>query len=44
MVTRGLSVSLSLWEQAQKKAGMRPMSAIIRRLLEKWVKGEIELD
>jgi predicted CopG family antitoxin len=44
MVTRSISIHLDVWEQAQKKAGMIPMSAIIRRLIAKWLKGEIELD
>lgn len=34
----------SLWDAAKKKAGSMPLSAVIRRLLEKWVKGEISID
>lgn len=32
-----------LWEQAKAKAGLIPMARIVRLLLEKWVKGEIDL-
>ncbi len=43
MVSRSVSIEESVWSQAQKKAGFAPLSAIIRALLKKWLKGEIEL-
>lgn len=33
-----------LWETAQAKAGTIPVSVVIRRLVEKWTKGQISLD
>jgi len=39
-----LRVLPSLLERIKKKAGMIPLSKIIKRLLEKWVDGEVELD
>ena len=44
MVIRSLSIPRSLWETAKEKAGLISLSAVIRRLLEKWIKGEIDLD
>lgn len=32
-----------LWERAQQKAGLTPLSAIIRRLIKMWLDGEIEI-
>lgn len=43
MVNRSVSVQLSLWDAAQRKAGLAPISAVIRILLRKWMKGEIEI-
>lgn len=43
MITRSLSIELSLWDQAKRKAGIAPVSGIIRALLRKWLKGEIQL-
>lgn len=33
----------SLWEAAMNKSGMIPLSVIIRRLVEMWIKGEIKI-
>lgn len=33
-----------LLDKIKEKAGLIPVSAIIRRLLEKWLAGEINLD
>ena len=44
MINRSISIELSLWEQAKRKAGFAPVSAIIRALLRKWIRGEIEVD
>jgi predicted CopG family antitoxin len=42
---RNISIDDDLWEKAKEKAGgLMSLSAIIRRLLEKWLKGEITLD
>ncbi len=47
MKVRNFSIHDDLWEQAILKARNMPISvsiaAVIRALLEKWVKGEIEL-
>lgn len=34
----------SLIAQAKEKAGYIPLSVILRKLLEKWINGDIELD
>lgn len=34
----------SLWEAAKTKSGIIPLSAIIRRLVEMWLHGEIDID
>lgn len=44
MKPRGIKFPSNLWEAAKEKAGTMPLSVILRRLLEKWVKGEISLD
>lgn len=44
MVNRSLSIELSLWKQAQRKAGLLPISAVIRRLLQLWIAGKIRLE
>lgn len=33
----------STWEAAREKAGITPLSAIIRRLVKLWLAGEIEV-
>jgi hypothetical protein len=45
MVIKSFSVSLDLWQQAIKKASgnAQSLSAVIRLLLEKWVRDEINL-
>lgn len=35
---------LELYERAQTKAGLIPLAAVIRRLLEKWLRDEVELE
>lgn len=44
MVTRSISIELSMWKQAQRKAGFAPLSAIIRALVRKWLAGEIKIE
>jgi predicted CopG family antitoxin len=44
MIIRTLSIPRDLWEEAKEKAGLMSLSAVIRRLLEKWIRGEIDLD
>lgn len=34
----------SLWDTAMQKAGMIPLSAIIRKLLKLWIDGKIDID
>lgn len=41
---RSVKVEDSLWNAAKEKAGMVPLSAVIRELLRKWANGEIELN
>ncbi len=47
MKVRNFSIHNDLWQKAIEKAQNMPISvsiaAVIRALLEKWVKGEIEL-
>jgi hypothetical protein len=33
----------STWDAAKEKAGITPLSAIIRRLVKMWLAGEIEV-
>lgn len=35
---------LELYERAQTKAGLIPLAAVLRTLLEKWLRGEVELE
>ena len=44
MVTRNITVPLDFWEACKQKAGMRPLSAVIRKLLKMWLEGKIEID
>ena len=44
MVIKTLSITPELWEEARAKAGLISLSAVIRRLLEKWIAGKIDLD
>lgn len=39
-----MRVELELMEQAKKKAGVVPISRIIRILLKKWLSGQIKID
>lgn len=39
-----MRVELELMEQAKKKAGVVPISRIIRILLKKWLTGQIVID
>jgi hypothetical protein len=34
----------SLWEQAKAKAGLTPLSAIVRKLVELWLAGKIDIN
>lgn len=36
--------SNNFFKEVKKKAGLIPIAAIIRRLLEKWLKGDVDLD
>lgn len=44
MKPHSFKMSDSLVQRAKEKAGMIPLSAIVRRLIEKWLDGEIKLD
>ena len=44
MKPRQIKFPEELWKTAQVKAGTIPVSVVIRRLVERWVKGEISLD
>lgn len=33
----------SLWNDAKKKAGIIPLSVVIRQLVQMWVNGDIEI-
>lgn len=44
MKNRMLRFPDDTWEQAKAKAGMRPLSAVVRRLVEMWLDGKIDLE
>lgn len=44
MRLRSLATTDELWERSKAKAGMKPLSAVIRALLEAWLAGKIEVD
>jgi hypothetical protein len=44
MVTRNITVPLEFWESAKRKAGLRPLSAVIRELLKLWMEGKIKIN
>ena len=46
MVIKSISIDKDLWEQALEKArqNAQSFSAVIRRLVQKWLAGEIDLD
>jgi hypothetical protein len=44
MIPYTLRIYPSLIERAKEKAGMVPLSTIIRALIEKWLSGEIVID
>lgn len=44
MIPYTLRIYPSLLERAKMKAGLIPLSAIIRILIEKWLKGEISIE
>ena len=44
MVTRNITVPLDFWEECKSKAGIRPLSAVIRELLKMWLEGKIKID
>jgi len=43
MKPRLIRFSDDLWDQAKAKAGLTPLSAIIRKLVQMWLSGEIEV-
>jgi hypothetical protein len=44
MVVRNITVPLDFWEECKRKAGIRPLSAVIRELLKMWLEGKIDID
>ena len=42
MTQRSISIDMPLWNKAKEKAGMIPISAIIRKLLQLWVSGDLD--
>jgi hypothetical protein len=44
MIQRSISVEPDFWIQCKEKAGLTPISAIVRRLLELWLEGKIKID
>jgi hypothetical protein len=43
MKPRMIRMADSTWDAAKEKAGITPLSAIIRRLVKMWLAGEIEV-
>lgn len=43
MKNRQMRFPDSLWEAAKAKAGLTPLSAIIRELVRMWVEGKIKI-
>ncbi len=44
MKPRMIRFSSDTWEAARKKAGITPLSAIVRQLVTMWLAGEIEVN
>ena len=44
MVKRNITVPLDFWEACKQKAGITPLSAVIRELLRMWLEGKIKID
>lgn len=44
MVQRSISIEPEFWEQCKQKAGLKPISAVVRRLLELWLEGKINIE
>lgn len=44
MIQKAIYFEPNLWERAKTKAGLTPLAAIIRRLVELWLEGKIKLD
>jgi len=43
MIRRLIQIPVELWEQAKRKAGYIGVSEVIRRLLGRWLAGDIEV-
>lgn len=43
MKRKSIRVPEALWAQAMKKAGLTPLSSIVRLLIQMWLDGEIEI-
>lgn len=44
MKLRSIAASDDMWEQCKRKAGIRPMAAIVRELLQAWLDGKIKIE
>ena len=44
MVRRSINVDLELWNAARRKADLKSLSDIVRRLLALWIAGRIVLE
>jgi len=44
MIRKNISIQNELWVSAQRKAGLISMSALIRRLLQLYIAGQIDLN
>jgi hypothetical protein len=44
MIQKAIYFEPDIWDRARQKAGLTPLAAIIRRLVELWLKGKIDLD
>lgn len=40
-ILKSFYIDFEMWEAAKRKAGLRPLAAIIRRLIALWLAGEI---
>lgn len=44
MVLKAVYFEPNIWQQAKRKAGLMPLAAVIRRLVQLWLEGKINLE
>lgn len=44
MVQKAIYFEPDIWDQARRKAGLTPLAAIVRKLVQLWLQGKINLD